>query len=311
MVTITLPTHINDNFGDSMGKLFELQMRINEINPDEEITLDYSNAAFTKPFFTLGLLLLIKQCEGKRAPITLNSEMANQSVASYMTSISFPSIIHCDQKTSGDVLRLLENYRHKTYLPLLSFPIGNDLETSRIRDIFISHINELIRGFIKVGKNYNLHSAIIYLVDETIENIIHHAYYDQGYIFAQFYPNLGYLDICIGDIGRTLLESYVHFNNNAYNVTNDIEAMKSALSGKSTKLQHISRGFGISTSTQMLTKGMNGKYFLYSGDTFCYISSDKNEIYSTKGDISWQGVLVCLRVPALVPEGFNYSNYAE
>lgn len=311
MKTISLPTHINDNFGDSMGKLFELQVQIDNTEKDIEILLDYSKASFTKPFFTLGLLLLIKQYEGKRAPINLQSEIENQSVAGYMSNISFPHIIHCDKTNSDSVKSLLEKYKNKTYIPLLSFPIGSDDETSRIRDIFIGHLNSLLRGFVNVGTNYNLLSALLYLIDETIENIIHHAYRDNGYIFAQFYPTLGYLDICIGDIGRTLLESYTDFKDNAYNVTNHLEAMKAALQGKSTKLQDISRGFGISTSTRMLTEGMNGKYFIYSGDTFCYISAEKNEIYNTKGDFNWQGVLVCLRIPALVPQDFDYYKFAE
>lgn len=152
MKTISLPTHINDNFGDSMGKLFELQVQIDKTEKDIEILLDYSKASFTKPFFTLGLLLLIKQYEGKRAPISLQSEIENQSVAAYMNNIFFPHIIHCDKTNSDSVQLLLEKYQNKTYIPLLSFPIGSDEETSRIRDIFIGHLNSLLRGFVNVAQ---------------------------------------------------------------------------------------------------------------------------------------------------------------
>lgn len=56
---------------------------------------------------------------------------------------------------------------------------------------------------------------------------------EQGYVFAQFYPNSNYLDLCICDAGKRIYQSFL--DNPKFNPANDIEAMQLALSGNSTK----------------------------------------------------------------------------
>lgn len=47
-------------------------------------------------------------------------------------------------------------------------------------------------------------TALMYLIDEAVNNVLHHAHDDKGYLLAQFYQSKGYIDIVIADIGRIL-----------------------------------------------------------------------------------------------------------
>ena len=291
-----------------MKELFKLMTEIGAVGADTEINLDYSGAKFTHPFFTLPLLLLIRnKNQNEGFSIKIDNQFFNHSVASYMESISFPNMLTCDNKPLEEIESILESYSQKTYIPLINFPIGDDPHTNVVRDKFISHLNRLIRNIVEMDQI----NALYYMIDELISNIVHHAGRDKGYILAQNFPTKGYVDICIGDIGRTLLESYQQFENNRYGITTHSEAMHAALSGKSTK-GGIDRGYGISTSTKMLCEGMNGRFFMFSGNSFTYINAHERDITEIKiPKVYWEGVLICMRIPHKTGTEFNYIDYTE
>lgn len=87
------------------------------------------------------------------------------------------------------------------------------------------------------------------------------------------------------------------------------DAMKAALEGKSTKSETIDRGFGISTSKDMLISGLNGKYFLWSGNVLNIHNAEINDIVNLPQSINWQGVYLCLRIPVVPKQGFNPYDY--
>lgn len=311
MKTITLPNRISDNFGSAITEIFKLIKEISTIDIEENIHIDYSKVDFTHPFFTLPLLLLLKNKKKEGYNIDLSTNFVKASVQSYMDNIFYPDILACEEKSAEEITDILNRYRNKNYIPLISFPIGTDLTTIEIRDRFISHLNNLIFDIIKTTEQPQLKTAISYMTDELLSNIVHHAAEDNGYILAQNYPTKGYIDICIADIGRTLLQSYETFENNKHQVENHKNALKAALSGKSTKGQ-IDRGYGISTSTKMLCEGLNGSFFMFSGNSFASINAQQKDIIEIEiPGISWQGVLIFLRIPSIIPANFNYINYLE
>lgn len=116
--------------------------------------------------------------------------------------------------------------------------------------------------------------------------------------------------MCV-DNGQTILDTYANFDKYKDDVTDHELAMEAALAGKSTKSLDVDRGFGISTSKELLTKGLNGKYFIYSGNVFNIHTSEINTITSLPKTIYWQGVYVCLRIPIVPVPGFNPSDYYE
>lgn len=116
---------------------------------------------------------------------------------------------------------------------------------------------------IQLGFTEKERTPLTYLIDELTNNINDHSFAEYGSIFAQFYPSKKYLDVCICDLGIGILKSYL--NNGEY-LNSHAEAIKLAISGVSTKDRPEARGFGISTSLEMLVNGLNGRFFLWSGD---------------------------------------------
>ena len=92
---------------------------------------------------------------------------------------------------------------------------------------------------------------------------------------------------------------------------NEREAIEFAINGRSTKDRPESKGFGISTSRDMLVNGLKGKFFLLSGNT-AYIQTTENKgIIDIPDNFFYQGNYVALRVPTLIDPAFNLYNYVE
>lgn len=65
-----------------------------------------------------------------------------------MENVSFPNMLSCAERSIDEVFEILDTFSNKTYVPLLSFPTGQDAITDLIRERFISHLNNLIRNII-------------------------------------------------------------------------------------------------------------------------------------------------------------------
>jgi len=151
-------------------------------------------------------------------------------------------------------------------------------------------------------------SVIKYLISEAIDNITDHSEVYNGWIMAQNYPYKGYIDVCIVDRGIGIKGSYTK-SGNIY-IKNDVEALKMAINGKSTKKTTETRGYGIDTSRRMLVDGMKGKYFLFSGKAFYIYNSELEQIIPLR-DYGWNGTMLALQIPAQEPTNFNYTTFLE
>jgi hypothetical protein len=154
----------------------------------------------------------------------------------------------------------------------------------------------------------------MYLIDEAVNNILHHSGEESGFIMAQIYKESKdsinkYLDISIADVGFTLLENYKSSDKYSH-ILSHKEAIECGIEGKSTKSNNIDRGFGISTSKKMLVKGLGGKYLLFSGNAINIHTSEKNEIIELE-NVFWQGAYVVLRIPLQYLGDFIASDYYE
>ena len=148
------------------------------------------------------------------------------------------------------------------------------------------------------------------MIDETLDNITEHSESDRGYIFAQAYPNKGFLDVCIADRGVGLLGSYEKLPDNE--IVSDMEAIKAANRGLSSKNlpDAENRGFGIMTSKQMLIQGLGGQYLMISGGSLYIKTRNIDSFYAMPHGLRWNGTIVALRIP-YHSTTFNYINYIE
>ena len=301
--TVQIPVRTHENFGDSISKLIKTLSEISSIQ-DEEIILDFSQARILNPFFLCGLACVIQRLQniGKRFTLTYDK---NYNINSYLNTILFPSTLSASG--GNDTLSILEKYRGKTYIPIISFKTGFSDSCTLIRENILSSISQLLKNQLRFSEKER--QPLSYFLDELTNNINDHSEAEQGYVFAQFYPNSNYLDLCICDTGKGIYQSFL--GNPKFNPANDIEAMQLALSGNSTKDRAEARGFGISTTRNMLVNGLKGILFLWSGNTTFLQAVNKEAIVNIGENGYFQGTFVALRLPTIIPGGFNFYNFVE
>lgn len=155
----------------------------------------------------------------------------------------------------------------------------------------------------------NILNGIKYMLGELVDNIAEHSQSEYGYIFAQAYPSLGYIDICLADTGVTLWGSYKSICDTE--IESDMEAMRAATKGVSTKNlpEAENRGYGIITSVAMSVKGLKGSFMMVSGKA-CYGITSKGSAYVEVPDnIHFKGTIIALRIPCKTNPEFNYLQY--
>ena len=307
MATINLPSQFSDNFGNPIDGIFKLLSNISAVPAGEEVVLNYRRAKFTHPFYTLAIPLIIRQLALRGREVKLQSDFVHPYTSDYMGYIKFPEGWDPLLAANGDFAEQLERYRYKTYIPIINFPVGDSDGITEIRDQFLSAINRLLVSI--CGFSGSMRTALMYLIDEAVNNVLHHSADDRGYLLAQYFKSKGYIDLVIADIGRTLLESYKNSEKYKTTIVGHRDAMEAALAGHSTKSGNVDRGFGISTSKEMLTTGLNGKYFLWSGNVFNIHTSEINNVVTLPETITWQGAYLALRIPLVAQEGFNPSDF--
>lgn len=120
------------------------------------------------------------------------------------------------------------------------------------------------------------------------------------YLFSQYLSREGCINVVIADNGMTVYGSYVKTGRHMDEIsTNEAEALKMANHGVSTKNRPDAenRGYGISTSKNMLVKGMGGAFFMLPGGAFHRSDSGEDNIYiNLPPDITWRGTVVLLRI---------------
>lgn len=197
---------------------------------------------------------------------------------------------------------LLSENHEKCRMPVVEFPT-----TSKDTDIKNS-ITSAIEDFIIMESRLdaNLVPALKYIVDENIDNITEHADTAVGFVSASWDNNA--VTICIADAGKTIYGSYV--DGNFEQIFSDQLALQAAISGVSTKNLPgaENRGYGISTSADMIVRGMDSTLVILSGKGLLLRNSLRNDFTELPEPIFMPGTLVCFTIPTH-KKGFNLYNY--
>lgn len=302
---IYIPTHSAHNFGYAILNVLKLAKGIEyKLNGTDSVIIDFSKCSFLTPY-TIATLAAYFSNPEKAGVLKIDSETTNGDLKPYLDLIHFYVGLQPEAFTENELKDTIKKYGAKTYIPLVSYNTKLNKEIALRRDNAVSIIHTLIANQLNLQPSYK--SAISYLIDEMIDNVVQHAVVDRGILHAQFYPNLGFLDICIADMGRGVLAGY---QENDYEYKTHLQAVKAALKGISTKKGETERGFGIRTSTRMLTQGLKGSLFLMSGNGLFINTSEYSKLVEAKKHY-WQGTLVGIRIPLNFEGNFNYVSYLE
>ncbi len=299
MITIKIKQPLDDSMGASFRVLTDFLQQINNAENENEFIFDLKEVNFAFPFFLLPVASIINY--KKQSGIKVNIEL-NTNIREYFSYLLFPEGLN---SLNNSLWRdKLKTFSFKTYLPICVIPTRTVSSTER---------EQLLTVFSKILNNQlnltgNIVSVLSYLLTETIDNITDHANVDNGWLMVQNYPQKGFLDICIVDTGKGILQTYKDFG--FTEIDTDIKAMQNAINGRSTK-DMKERGFGISTTRRMLVEGLKGKYFLFSGSAFYVWTSQNETITNIQNSFKWKGTMLALRIPKNIPDNFKLYSYLE
>ena len=197
---------------------------------------------------------------------------------------------------------LLSENHGKGRVPVVAFPTGSkDIDiknaiTSAIEDFIIS----------EAGLCTNVAQGLRYIADEIIDNIIEHADTMEGYMSATWDEKM--VTVCIADAGKTIYGSYV--DGNFDQIYSDQMALQAAVSGVSTKNLPgaENRGYGISTSADMVVRGLDSMIIMLSGRGFLLRDGKRNDFTELPESVFMPGTLVCFTMP-IEKDGFSLYNH--
>ena len=61
----------------------------------------------------------------------------------------------------------------------------------------------------------------------------------------------------------------------------------------------------------MLVNGMKGAFFMLSGGAFHRDENGANYYIDLKNLFRWNGTIILMRIPIVLPDDFNYIDYLE
>ncbi len=193
--------------------------------------------------------------------------------------------------------------RHGTeHLPVVSFPASGKRTDAR------NAITSALEDFMvqETGLESNIATAFRYVVDEIIDNIAEHADTSTGYCNAIW--DRKDVTVCIADGGKTIYGSYL--DSQFEDISNDQIALHAAVTGVSTKNRPgaENRGFGISTSMDMVIRGLDSSMIMLSGRGLLIRNKDRNDFTELPEPLYMPGTLVCFTLP-IRKDGFTIYDY--
>lgn len=192
---------------------------------------------------------------------------------------------------------------HGAYrIPVISFPSSGERTDTR------NAITSAIEDFVvqETGLSGNIATAFRYVSDEIIDNITEHADTPVGFLNAAWDDES--VVICIADGGKTIYGSYL--DRQFEGIGSDQAALHAAVSGVSTKNRPgaENRGFGISTSADMLIRGLDSSLIILSGRGLLIRDKERNDFTELPEPIYMPGTLVSFTMPVR-KDGFSIYEY--
>lgn len=289
----------DEKIGSACNHLFSVINKTDNTTSDE-VVWDFGNCTFFHPFFLAPLAIYKKKCSKKISCINISKQ-----IDTYFNLVHFNNLLTIDSET--DLEEVLKGYLNKTYIPICCF----DMCSNNV-DALQSIIQKIIEK--QSHADSRITTPLSYFLGELICNIKEHSDSSSGYIFSQYLPKERCIDICIADSGITVYGSYIKAQKYIDEIGDDEAiALKKANEGYSTKnLPNAeNRGYGITSTKNMLVDGLKGAFFMLSGNAFHRHDNDNSVFIRLPKSINWEGTIILLRIPIYVDEQFDYMKYIQ
>jgi len=299
MYTIQIPYVPRDErIGSVFNELF-LVINESESHRDEDIQWDFRDCLFFHPFFIAALAIYRDNFEGHIDLVNIEPRLGN-----YLNLIKFDTLMNIVGE--DDVRTQLQSYLSRTYTPICKFEMSK-VNVDRIQSI----LQRVIERQANIG--HAITTPLSYMLGELVDNINEHAVSKYGYMFSQYLRSEKCINICIADSGVTIFGSYLRSGKFINEIGgSEAKALQMANIGYSTKErpESESRGFGISTTKNILVKGLKGAFFMLSGHAYHRYDNTSAPVYIDIPDpLLWNGTIILLKIPVSAPADFNYERY--
>ena len=191
----------------------------------------------------------------------------------------------------------------KSHVSLAELPHDKEESSAVLSDIF-----SMCKS---MGKQDGSRSALVYAVSELVDNIYEHSQFTRALVIGQRYDYKGFADISFYDDGMTIPGSL-----KAKVDGSPTKRVCAALGGESAK--DVSRGFGLRTTFDLFTSGLDSDFFVASGAGAAYGGKEASAYGGKEGVLAYKlpgpakidGTLITVRVP-LEPPAVNIYDYIE
>lgn len=301
-LTVKIPSLDKESrIGQAFNALFLVISRTESADVAEEVVWDFGGCKFLHPFFIGGLCIYRHHADRVISLVGLDGYTGR-----YLSLIHFDTTLMLPDSESADAL--MDIYSGKSYIPICKFG-ASDEDT-------IDSVTSALQRVIQVQSSLpaGIYSALSYLISELTTNIHDHSQSDFGFMFSQYLEREGCVNLCIADRGVSIYGSFLRSGKfDIGELQNEGTVLNMALSHYSTKNlpDEENRGFGLPTTKRMLVDGMGGSFFILSGNAFHRHDSKGMQTVELPAGIGWEGTIALLKIPVVVPEGFNYLKYAE
>lgn len=265
-------TNEDDSHEIILKKCNDLVNHFNEF-PDSKIIFDLSGITFIYPDYALLILCTLKCIEintGKEIHGTIRVD-SNSNAIKYLNRMNF--------------------FRHLDVEIPANFKIQNGISSIEIQNYNEENQIEVCQSILKMIKTNsniddNVYASLDYCFNEVLDNVLLHSETKQGWVVAQYFPNLSAIRLMVCDYGIGVKNAL----NIKYNF-NDEEALlkcieKGITNGKG-------QGHGLFATSKFIELNQ-GWLSIISGNKKLDING--SNYIKVKDSSYWQGTCVYLRI---------------
>lgn len=173
----------NVDNGRFLSGLNEALRIISQIEDSEEddIVIDFCDVRFVSPLFVLPLMVYLNR---------IDKRVQMRNLSNYLRTVNFAEGLKPDEMRELEYKAQMESFAKKTYVPVINFPASANSDE---KNTIISTVENIISRQLNLSGNILV--GLKYLIGESVDNIAEHSESTRGYIFAQAYKSLGFLDV--------------------------------------------------------------------------------------------------------------------
>lgn len=303
-VTLDMPVRIPSltrysSIGEVLNAFIDVLYRT---RLDPEPVWEFPANGFCHPFLIALLALYRRGFDGH-----IRLDASRSSMDGYLKHVHFDDFLKLENASTAESIR--EAYEGKSYVPFCEINVSQG-NIDPIQTIVESTID------IQTSLTRDIKESLSYMMSELMDNVREHSRSANVVLFSQFLKREKSLNLVIADMGVTIYGSYMEKGSPDMLdkiAGSEARAMELAVRGCSTKNRPgaENRGFGLSTTKEMLAAGLGGGFYLLSGGATHRHDHRGLITVDTRRFFQWKGTVAMLRIPLEAPADFNYLQYIQ